>query len=209
MDVWKLDPSVRGIARDLPRLTDTALDLIRRRRPSPLEIYLSLARDAAELDLTSATAVDFRRRFNGFYGVRRNEAWRCAFYRIFETAKSLALPPRDLFRQSLLELERVTGRVEASFVSKLVATLWPEAPVIDSVIRGYLASRSDGPQFGGGVVAAIDYFEWLAALFTALTHTPEVSVWCNQFDASFEEVPGAASIHPIKKLDFLIWAGSR
>lgn len=209
MDSENLELAVRGIARDLPRLTDTALDLICRRRPSPLEIYLSLSQGATELDLTSAAAVDFQRRFNGFYGVRRNAAWRDAFYRIFEAAKELPLSPSELFRRSLLELEQETGRVEASFVSKLVATLRPEAPVIDSVIRGYLASRTNGPQFGGGAAAAVEYFEWLATLFTALTRTPEVSAWCNQFDASFEEVGGAASIHPIKKLDFLIWAGSR
>jgi hypothetical protein len=209
MDSQNFELSVRTVAQDLPRLAETALDLIRRRRPSPLRIYLSLAREAAELELTSGAAVDFQRRFNGFYGVRRNAAWRSAFYRIFEAAKGLEAPPSDLFRQSLLELERVTGRVEASFVSKLVATLRPEAPVIDSVIRGYLGSRTNGPQFGGGAGVAVDYFEWLASLFTALTCTPEVSAWCDQFDAAFEEIPGAASIHPVKKLDFLIWAGSR
>lgn len=200
--------SVTALARGLPSLHEPALGLLATRRPSPPELYLRIGRGARASDLTSDAAAEVRRAFNGFYGVRRNERWRREFYRIFEAAKARSGTPTDLFRRSLGELAMATGRVEASFVSKLVATLHPEAPVIDSVIRAYLGRRLEAPAFGGDVALAVAYFEWLSAVFAQL-RTPEAAEWCARFDDAFIDVPGAAGIHPVKKVDFLIWAGSR
>ena len=71
-----------------------------------------------------------RRRFNHFYRVRRGGAWQDAFYGLMGRAAKEQLQ----FRAVLDLLHMKTDRYEASFVSKLIATLNPNLPVIDSVV---------------------------------------------------------------------------
>jgi hypothetical protein len=197
------------LAAALPPLTPQALELLARRRPNPLELYLVLKADSAAFDVSSLEGAIFQRRFNGFYGVRRNAAWRSQFYALFQAAKDWGDDPATVFRQALEALHARTGRVEASFVSKLVATLHPSAPVIDKLIRDFLAARVAAPPFGGGLAEATAYYDWLSAVMTALSRTPEARAWSDTFDVASAGVAGAAAIDPVKKLDFLIWAGSR
>ena len=76
----------------------------------------------------------FQKSFNGFYRVRRNTEWQLAFYAIMARSRRNRLT----FAQVLQKLHRATGRTEASFASKLVATLDPSQPVIDSVVLAKL-----------------------------------------------------------------------
>jgi hypothetical protein len=80
---------------------------------------------------------EFQRRFNGFYRVRRNQDWQSAFYPLLERQKTAPLPFADVLRQ----LHTSTGRVEASFASKLVATVEPDQPVIDAFVLENLGLR--------------------------------------------------------------------
>jgi hypothetical protein len=73
---------------------------------------------------------EYRKRFGGFYRVRRSASWRDTFFQILERGKSAPLT----FGEALRALQAGTGKVEASFASKLVATLDPVQPVIDSVV---------------------------------------------------------------------------
>lgn len=73
---------------------------------------------------------EYRRRFVGFYRVRRNSAWLRVFFDTLQTRKTTGIS----FEQVLEVLASATGRVEASFASKLVATIDPGQPVIDSVV---------------------------------------------------------------------------
>lgn len=72
----------------------------------------------------------FQKAFNGFYRVRRGTPWQRAFYATFAKCRRSPLT----FSQVLVRLRRATGRTEASFASKLVATLDRTQPVIDSVV---------------------------------------------------------------------------
>src|SRR5688572_1289175 len=72
----------------------------------------------------------FRRRFNHFYRVRRGVEWQNSFYGVMGNAQK----ERSSFAEILGVLHKTTGRYEASFASKLFATLNPTAPVIDSVV---------------------------------------------------------------------------
>lgn len=163
------DDEVRVLAANLPALETAALRLLSDRRPGPIAAYLQLRSEALGLRVTDEDAEPFRRRFNGYYGVRRNASWRRCFYEQFEAAKPRQLPPDLMFDAVLRALAAETGRVEASFVSKLVATLNPTAPVIDSVIRTWVAGRILAPPFGPATANA--YFRWLANLMTRLSAT--------------------------------------
>jgi hypothetical protein len=216
---WSFDAKGRGagetssgeeialLAATLPRLHDAALQLIQGRKTSPVGVCVELARSVGLVDLTSEAGQDFRRRFNGFYGVRRNAAWREAFYSVFESLKAETASADILFDRMLAAVFDRTGWTEASFVSKAVAVLRPEGPIIDSVVRARLAERISTPPFGGGLENASAYYRWLLGVFEGIGRTKEAAAWSTDFEKAFADVPGAASLHIHRKLDFLIWGG--
>lgn len=73
----------------------------------------------------------FQRKFNGFYRVRRNAEWRKSFYDIFENSKNTACAD---FKIVLEQIYKKTNMVEASFASKLIATINLDLPVLDKFI---------------------------------------------------------------------------
>jgi hypothetical protein len=73
---------------------------------------------------------EFRREFNHYYRVRRDSCWQEHFYTLMARTKKEKLQFQDV----LAQLYKATGRYEASFASKLFATLNPTAPVIDSIV---------------------------------------------------------------------------
>jgi hypothetical protein len=69
--------------------------------------------------------------------VRRGSAWRSAFFALLQQERSSRRP----FAEVLRALHAATGRVEASFASKLAATVGPEKPVIDAFVLRNLGLR--------------------------------------------------------------------
>lgn len=77
----------------------------------------------------------FQKKFNGFYRVRRCSVnWQPQFFALLgKTIKE------DLtFGEVLKSIHKNTGRYEASFASKLCATVYRTAPVIDSIVLAIL-----------------------------------------------------------------------
>ena len=66
---------------------------------------------------------------------------------------------------------------------------------MDKLIRDFLAARAEAPPFGGGLAEAIAYYDWLSAVMTALSRTPEAQAWNDALLAS-AGIPGAAAIDP-------------
>jgi hypothetical protein len=197
-----------AIAGGLPALHGRALGLLRARKPCPVATYLLLRSEALSLDVSSDAGAAFQRRFNGYYGVRRNAVWRTAYYSLFEATKSAPADRNARFRQVLVGLHDTAGRVEASFASKLVALLDPGAPIIDSLVRKVMATYGAAPPFGGGIAEAEAYYTWLDQVISALVDHEAGTDWSQAFDVAFADTSGASAIHTAKKLDFLIWAGS-
>ena len=74
--------------------------------------------------------VDFQKMFTVFYRVRRNKEWRSKYFSILQTAKREGCD----FEEALKRIHQQTGRIEASFASKLAATIDTRLPVIDSIV---------------------------------------------------------------------------
>lgn len=104
---------------------DTALPKVK----VGLEKYMWL-QDQVAKNLTSFhTDPLFQRKYNGFYKVqRRNNHWMSTYYKVMAQAVAEGLSFKDI----LYSLHKETSRIEASFASKMFATLHPSAPVIDS-----------------------------------------------------------------------------
>src|SRR5262245_53339545 len=115
MSSWAL-PSSMQIDSALPRIAPG------------LQKYCWLQEQLLKRDVSSDP--EYQRRFVGFYRVRRELAWRESFFELLESRKTQGLQ----FSEGLRRLADATGRIEASFASKLVASIDPDQPVIDSVV---------------------------------------------------------------------------
>ena len=140
---------------------------------------------------------EYQKRFGGFYRVRRNSEWRTAFFRILERAKSSPVS----FGEALRALHVATGRVEASFASKLVATLDPAQPVIDSVVFKNLGLKLPP-------AAASSRFAEIEALhreLRALYSDYLASEAGRELISRFQQAYPRSHVTEIKMLDLVLW----
>lgn len=140
----------------------------------------------------------FQRRFNAFYRVRRGPTWRAAFYRLLERGKSRGLS----FAEALRAIHRATGRVEASFASKLVATLDPDLPVIDRVVLGNLSVRlaAAGP-VAERLKRAVELHAAMSHGYRRYLATPGGKRLVREFARRHRN----AEVSRVKMLDLVLW----
>lgn len=89
-----------------------------------LEGYVRIQRTVRGTDVSSDA--NYQRFYNRFYRVRRNAERQSRYYAIMEREKA---NPSTAFGDVLREMHELTGNVEASFTSKIIATLHPDRPI--------------------------------------------------------------------------------
>lgn len=141
---------------------------------------------------------EFQRRFNAFYRVRRNEAWRDAFYELFEREKSDRRPFSDVLRA----LYDTTGRTEASFTSKLVASVDPDLPVIDAFVLKNLGLRLP---YSRGIEERLIRLTQLHDHIRSLYSDYVDSHIGRRLVATFEYAYPGSGLTPVKMLDLVLW----
>lgn len=140
---------------------------------------------------------EFRRRYNHFYRVRRAPAWQNIFFGLMARAKKEQLQFHavlDLLRQS-------TGRYESSFASKLIATLNPTKPVIDSVVLKKLGLHLPSYKTADRTAAISSLHQMLETLFAAFLGTDGGKYLVRAFDGLYPD----SGITNAKKLDLVLW----
>lgn len=144
---------------------------------------------------------DFQKAFNGFYNVRLPDtSYYKGFYRVFQQSKA----NRDNLTYGMIldELYPITGRVEASFASKILATLNANQPIWDSRVLKYLhvelSGRSDEEKLNS---AKAIYFQ-IEKLYEKYMKTEEARKNVTIFDDFF---PDYAWISNVKKIDYMMW----
>ena len=94
-----------------------------------LDKYKKIIESVKQVNVS--TDMEFQKTFNHFYKVRRNEQWRKAYYDLFEECKNNS----DLkFEDIITNLYKNTNQIEASFSSKLLATINPNMPIWDQYV---------------------------------------------------------------------------
>lgn len=145
-----------------------------------------------------AEDMDFQRAFNHFYRIRRGQPWRDSFYRELEQRKRQPMT----FDSVLLRLHEATGRVEASFASKLVATVDPNQPVIDSVVLGHAGFRlrsTGSPQ--ARMERAVEVHDALGKTMRTMLTSDDGQHLVEAFEALY---PGS-EVSAMKMLDLVLW----
>ena len=148
--------------------------------------------------VTVSTDKDFQRTFNHFYKVRRNETWRLTFYKLFEECKN---KPELSFNKIITDLYQSTGNVEASFSSKMLATINPNMPIWDANIMKYFDYKLTGNNNEERVHNAIRIYDALIKEYAELLAMNDAKECISIFDSI---MPSYRWLSSIKKIDYLI-----
>jgi hypothetical protein len=116
-------------------LAETRIQIALDRVERGLSKYLRLQNQIRSCDVSRTE--EFQRLFSGFYRVRRNSRWKQEYFKLMEASKLTGID----FPEALKEINLRCGRVEASFASKLVATLDSSMPVIDKFVLKFFGLR--------------------------------------------------------------------
>lgn len=163
-----------------------------------LDGYAQIQRAARETDVSADAA--FQRLYNRFYRVRRNAKWQTVYYEIMQREKASA----DLsFEDVLREMHKHTGNVEASFTSKMIATLDPDRPIWDSIVLKRLGLKLKGTTAQAKLENAIGVYESIVGWYADYLATEDAAQNIALFD---ELLPDYAWLTPVKKVDFLLWS---
>ena len=163
-----------------------------------LDKYAMIEKRVHMVDVSSDA--DFQRAFNGFYVVRRNAEWRTTYYRLFEEVKRSGHAD---FSYILDGLYRFTGNVEASFSSKMLATLKPEMPIWDKYVVQNLGLKAPA-------LKDPDRLQKTKSLYASIVEWYEdflASENAKECLAKFDEVlPDYRWLSQVKKIDFYLWS---
>ncbi len=160
-----------------------------------LNQYIALQNDLHEINVS--TDRDYQKRFNSFYRVRRNAAWQNHYYKLLQKHKSKGIT----FNDALRAMHKKTGMIEASFVSKLVATINPEYPVIDQFVlaNAGLKLPYSGARDRESKICGV--YEELRRRIEAFLKTNNGKYLVRKFEDSYPD----AKITAIKMVDLVLW----
>ena len=146
-----------------------------------------------------STNKEFQRTFNGFYIVRRNEEWREKYYNLFEQKKM-----KDVtFEGILKELFDLTGNVEASFSSKMYATIYPDKPIWDRYVVQNLGIKVPEVDKEEKIGIIISYYKEIEKWYESFLQTEDAKKCVKKFD---ELLPSYRWFSDVKKIDFFLWS---
>lgn len=163
-----------------------------------IDKYSTIQNTFWEKDISNDTD-GFQKLFNSFYVVRRNSEWRKDYYTLFESLKKEK--NTVTFEQILKALYNTTGKIEASYSSKMLATLNPNKPIWDQYVlqNAGIAPPSQGKdRFNSAVNVYYQLCEWYDK-FLATDNARDCIAYFNEI------FPEHNSISDIKKIDFYLW----
>ncbi|MBI3681041.1 MAG: hypothetical protein HY235_11675 [Acidobacteria bacterium] len=144
-----------------------------------------------------STDDDFQRRFNDFYKVRRDAPWRGEYYRIMQAKKGQGIA----FAEALQALRDRTGRLEASFASKLVATIDPTKPIIDKFVLRNFSLRLPYHQASNRELKVTGVYNQLCSNYEVLMGSSIGRLIREEFLHRYRW----ADISDLKKIDLVLW----
>lgn len=171
------------------------LDAVINRLAEPLRKY-----EAIQSKLSNSCIVndrEFQKAFNHFYRVRRDSAWQGSFYAVFEEARSC----KSDFERVLRDLHSSQGRLEASFASKLVASLDPEKAVLDSFVLANLGLRLPSAYDKNRIEKVVEIYDTVNNKIQEYLETDDGKTPIKRFRLKFP----MSSISSVKIIDLILW----
>ena len=169
-----------------------------------LKTYIGIL-DTIQQDHFVATA-EFQKTFNGFYRVRqKSAAWYDKFYKLMEEQKSVNRSFKDL----LICLEPVSGTIDVSFVSKLMATADPSLPIWDRYVLQNLGllkrwEKTTGKDKLLRIHEADRLYQEIKAWYGIFICSQDGKKCIAAFDAAMPSYKDKLTL--VKKIDYLLWS---
>jgi hypothetical protein len=162
-----------------------------------LDQYLWIQSELMKKDVSKD--VEFQKKFNYFYKItpHRNKEWQKEFYSLLQKSKKDTVT----FESILSKLFKKTGKVESSFASKLVATIDPKMPVIDSIVLKNLKLKLPYSYDKERESKIIKIYQTLIKEFSLFLKTESGKYLVEQFT---KEYP-TSKISKTKMLDLILW----
>jgi RHS repeat-associated protein len=129
--------------------------------------------------------------------LRRGSQWRSVYFGLLESAKAKGID----FPGALKEINCRTGRIEASFASKLVATLDPSKPVIDRFVLEHFELRLPRWGLSDREARTIDLYYDLCYKYRAFIQSPTGMMIRELFDSRHP----CSEVSELKKIDLVLW----
>lgn len=176
-----------------------------------LEDYQYIMENVHKVNMSDVNNKDtrkFRTTYNRFYNVRHKSgnAWYDHYYQVFEKMKHEE--NNATFERILNEISIET--VDASFASKMLATLNPDKPILDSRVLNNFKITIKGNTKQEKIKSSIEAYKKIEAEYEEYLPSKEARENIDLFDEIFPEYArnsnsNAPLISDIKKIDFIIW----
>lgn len=177
------------------RLTSQSIEQALPKVQAGLIKYSWLQENLYKVDVSNHR--EFQRKYNGFYRVRRNSIWQQPYFNLLEIAKTTKLS----FEEALAQIFITTGKLEASFASKLVATANPNLPVIDKFVLENVGLKLPPYSAQDRELGIVAVYNQLISKFNDFANTEEGNLLVSRF----QEVYGSSNITAVKMIDLVLW----
>lgn len=141
----------------------------------------------------------FQRLFNGYYRIRRNAEWREVYYALFTKARQ----ENYTFEQIITSLYCATKNVEASFSSKMLATIDSSKPIWDQYVLQNLGLELTGRTQDEKLENAIILYDAILNWYDEYLQTEEAQQNIQEFNLW---LPQYSWVSDVKKIDCLLWS---
>ena len=158
----------------------------------------------ATLDLTKIGTKEYQENYATYYGMSRmDENWRTAYFNYMQKQVG---NPNVTFKEILRQISSVAHKwgngsrktIDASFASKMLATLNSNYPILDSHVKKIVGIKS---QFST-IEEGIERYNQLTEIVHAFLQTSDGANYVEEFDRMF---PNFTDINPVKKIDLYLW----
>ncbi len=177
---------------DLDEIIDNALKKI-----SPgLQKYLNIREMIYRVNISRNE--EFQKSFNGFYRMRqRPTIFYKKFYSFMEENKSNS----PSFEEALLYIYQELGRVEASFSSKLVATINPNLPIWDTIVLKNIGLKPPQYYRKNRIKETMVLYNDLQQRYQTYIEKEQAKIIITKFNKAYPNT----GLTDVKKIDFVLW----
>lgn len=173
-----------------------SIDLILQNLESDLHKYEFIVSQVHNTDLSSNK--EFQKAFNGFFKMRqRSQEFYTLYFSLFESLKTQSPDFSTIIKTLYCE----TNRVEASFSSKMLATIDPTYPILDKFVLQNFGLKLPYPSSKNRIEKTISVYDDIINRYQSFMGTSECTELLQKFDAQFPN----STISDIKKIDFVLW----
>jgi hypothetical protein len=142
----------------------------------------------------------FQTKYKGFYRVRRNSAFCEIYFKFMEDNRN---NKAITFEETLIHLYANLGRIEASFASKLIATINPDLPVWDKEVLGNIHSelKFTNLKTNDRINLCVDKYESMKDWYREKLNSSLGQEYIIKFDLRFPNT----NLTNLKKIDLILW----